>query len=82
MLINNPLRNSGNPGVGENALLVRTRNCGLNFLGIELNESRNAETAGVIYSDASRAKVRVIRTNEELMTARSVLHSRGAISVD
>jgi acetate kinase len=61
-------------GIGENAPLVRARICdGLNFLGIELDESRNAETAGVISTDASRATVRVIRTDEELMIARAVL---------
>jgi acetate kinase len=60
-------------GIGENAPLVRARICeGLSFLGIELNESRNAETAGVISTDAGRVKVRVIRTDEELMIARSV----------
>ena len=42
------------------------------FLGIELSESRNAETAGVLSTDASRATVRVIRTDEDLMIARSV----------
>jgi acetate kinase len=52
---------------------VRSRNCeGLSFLGIELNESRNAEAVGLISTDASRAKVRVIRKDEELMIARSV----------
>jgi acetate kinase len=60
-------------GIGENAPLVRTRICdGLGFLGIELSESRNVETAGVISTDASRATVRVIRTDEDLMIARSV----------
>ena len=60
-------------GVGENAPLVRARICaGLSFLGIELNESRNADTAAVISTDASRATVRVIRTDEELMIARSL----------
>jgi acetate kinase len=60
-------------GIGENAPVVRARICeGLGFLGIELNESRNAETEGVISTDASRATVRVIRTDEELMIARSV----------
>jgi len=60
-------------GIGENASLVRARIChGLGFLGIELSESRNAEPAGVISTDASRATVRVIRTDEELMIARSV----------
>ena len=61
-------------GIGENAPLVRARICdGLKFLGIELNESRNAETAGVISAAASRVTVRVIRTDEKLMIARSVL---------
>jgi acetate kinase len=60
-------------GIGENAPLVRARICdGLGFLGIALGESRNAETAGVISTDASRATVRVIRTDEDLMIARSV----------
>ena len=65
-------------GIGENAPLVRARICeGLSFLGIELNASRNAETAGVISTDASRTTVRVIRTDEELMIARSVLRFVG-----
>jgi acetate kinase len=60
-------------GIGENAPLVRARVCdGLSFLGVEVNASRNAETAGVISTDGSRAAVRVIRTDEELMIARSV----------
>ena len=60
-------------GIGENCPSIRTRICdGLGFLGIERNEARNAETAGVISADGSRATVRVIRTDEELMIARSV----------
>ena len=60
-------------GIGENAPQVRTRICdGLGFLGMELNESRNGETAGKISTDASRVAVRVIRTDEDLMIARSV----------
>jgi acetate kinase len=60
-------------GIGENAPLVRARICeGLSFLGIELNGARNAENAAVISSDAGRVAVRVIRTDEELMIARSV----------
>jgi acetate kinase len=67
-------------GIGENSPLVRARICeGLSVLGIELNESRNAQSAGVISTNASRAKVRVLRTDEELMIARSVLRSCAAI---
>jgi acetate kinase len=61
-------------GIGENAPPVRGRICeGLGFLGIELDESRNAPSAGIISTDASRVTVRVIRTDEDLMIARSVL---------
>jgi acetate kinase len=57
---------------------IRARICaGLSFLGLELNEPRNAETAAVISSDASRVTVRVIRTDEELMIARSVCRTLG-----
>jgi acetate kinase len=65
-------------GIGENAPIVRARICeGLGFLGLELNEARNAETAAVISTDGSRVAVRVIRTDEELMIARSVCRVLG-----
>ena len=67
-------------GIGENAPLVRSRICaGLNFLGMELDESHNAETAPVISVTGGRVTVRVIRTDEELMIARSVLRSCPAV---
>jgi acetate kinase len=60
-------------GIGEHATNVRARICeGLAFLGIELSESRNSETAAVISKDTGRVTVRVIRTDEDLMIARSV----------
>jgi acetate kinase len=60
-------------GIGENAPIVRARICdGLGFLGIELNQARNADNAAVISANGSRVAVRVIRTDEELMIARSV----------
>ncbi len=60
-------------GIGENAPSVRTRICqGLEFLGLTLDESRNAVDQEVISSDASRVVVRVIPTNEERVIARSV----------
>ena len=65
-------------GIGENAPPVRARICeGLGFLGLELSESRNAETSGVISTEASRVTVRVIRTDEELTIARSVCRTLG-----
>lgn len=64
-------------GIGENVPLVRERICqGLAFLGIELDDERNAKSAGVIGSDASRVRVRVIRTDEEQMIVRSLLRAR------
>ncbi len=60
-------------GIGENAPLIRERICdGLRFLGIELNQQRNAQNAPLISPDAGRVRVRVIRTDEELGIARSV----------
>jgi acetate kinase len=61
-------------GIGENSPVVRARICeGLDFLGIELDKSRNAKTAAVTSKNSSRVTVRVIRTDEELMIARSVI---------
>jgi acetate kinase len=60
-------------GIGENCPAIRARICeGLSFLGIELNESRNVENAAQISTDSGPVTVRVIRTDEELMIARSV----------
>ena len=65
-------------GIGENAPTVRARICdGLGFLGIELEEKRNAANEGVISAAASRVAVRVIHTDEELMIARSVCRVLG-----
>jgi len=45
-------------GIGENAQLSRERICdGLGFLGIELNQKRNANNAPLISPDAGRVKV-------------------------
>ena len=60
-------------GIGENAPIVRARICaGLGFLGIEVDEKRNAANEGVISAAAGRVAVRVIPTDEELTIARSV----------
>jgi len=65
-------------GIGENAPTVRARICeGLGFLGIELQDERNAANKGIISRAAGRVVVRVIRTDEEYMIARSVLHVLG-----
>ena len=60
-------------GIGENASTVRARICGgLGFLGIEIEEKENAANEGVISTAASRITVRVIRTDEERMIAKTV----------
>jgi acetate kinase len=65
-------------GIGENAPAVRARICkGLEFLEIELEAPGNATGAGVISAAASRVTVRVIRTDEELMIAKTVCRLLG-----
>ncbi len=70
-------------GIGENSPQVRSRICqGLDFLGIDLDEWRNAVSAGVVSMDNSRATVRVICTDEELMIARSVCRVLGLLAAN
>ncbi|HTG69842.1 MAG TPA: acetate kinase [Candidatus Udaeobacter sp.] len=61
-------------GVGENSVALRKAICeGISFLGIDLDEERNAERrkdAREITTDSSRVKVLVVPTNEELLIAR------------
>jgi acetate kinase len=65
-------------GIGENAPTVRARICyGLGFLGIELEEKRNAANEGVISEAGGRVSVRVIRTDEERMIAETVCRVLG-----
>ena len=65
-------------GIGEKSPVVRERICaGLGFLGIALDTQRNAQNAKLISVDDGRVKVRVIRTNEELVIARSVCRLLG-----
>jgi acetate kinase len=66
-------------GIGENASEVRSRICAdLGFLGVHLDEARNAANAPLISADGSRAVVRVIRTDEESMIARTVVRLLGS----
>jgi acetate kinase len=65
-------------GIGENAPTIRAQICnGLGFLGVELEEKQNAANEGVISRTDSQVAVRVIRTDEEQMIARSVRHLLG-----
>jgi acetate kinase len=65
-------------GIGENAPAVRSRICeGLGFLGIAVDEKRNAANDSVFSSSTSRVAVRMIHTDEELMIARTVCQLLG-----
>ena len=60
-------------GIGENARVIRARICeGLGFLGIDLDPTRNERDEPLISAAGGRVEVRVIRTDEELMIAKSV----------
>ncbi len=68
-------------GIGENVAVVRERICaGLGFLGIELDPAQNVANAALISSNTSQVSVHVIRTDEELMIARSVCRVLGYTS--
>lgn len=65
-------------GIGENAPVVRKRICdGLDFLGVRLDAASNEANAALISSSASGVKVRVIKTNEDLMIVRHVMSTLG-----
>ncbi|HEY5220054.1 MAG TPA: acetate/propionate family kinase [Gemmatimonadaceae bacterium] len=65
-------------GIGEHAPLIRARICdGLGFLGVQLYEKANDANAAVVSPAAGRVTVRVIRTDEDLMIARSVTRVLG-----
>jgi acetate kinase len=65
-------------GIGEHAPIVRHRICdGLQFLGIALEEERNAVNECVISAAASRVTVRVMHTDEERMIAETVCRVLG-----
>jgi acetate kinase len=59
-------------GIGENSPTVRAGICGgMERLGIEVDNARNLAGDDVISSEQSRVTVRVMKTNEEIVIARS-----------
>jgi acetate kinase len=61
-------------GIGENAPRVRDRICsGLEFLGLEIDPKLNDSNAPVISTERSRAKIKVIETDEDQMIAQHVV---------
>jgi acetate kinase len=65
-------------GIGEHAATVRSRICeGLEFLGINIEESSNSRNAAVISAAASRVTVRVMQTDEAVVIATATCHILG-----
>ena len=65
-------------GIGVNAPTIHARICErLGFLGIDLEEKRNAAGDNVISTNSSRIAVRVMHTDEEWMIAKMVCRVLG-----
>lgn len=65
-------------GIGENASEVRERICaGLGFLGVAFDAQQNAAGAEVISKKDSKVTVRLIRTDEEWIIAKTVCQVLG-----
>lgn len=69
-------------GIGEHSPEIRARICsGLEFLGVELDESANRATAELISSTSARVRTYVIPTDEQwilAIAAQRLLAERGA----
>lgn len=60
-------------GIGEHAPIVRERICAiLEFLSVQLDAPSNEANAELISSPESTVRVRVVKTNEDLMIVRHV----------
>lgn len=64
-------------GIGEHSAEIRARACsGLGFLGVTLDDAKNAANAPVVSTPDSACTVRVIETDEEVVIAR---HARSVV---
>ena len=60
-------------GIGEHSPEIRAQICaGLEFLGVEIDESRNQSSSETISTESGKVRVAVMRTDEEAMIARHV----------
>jgi len=58
-------------GIGERAAPVRQQICvGLEYLGVQVDEERNNQSADLVSKPGGKCAVRVIATDEDLMIAR------------
>jgi acetate kinase len=57
-------------GIGENSPEIRERICrDLQFLGVEINETKNKSNEGIISESYAKVAVQVMKTNEQIMIA-------------
>jgi acetate kinase len=69
-------------GIGENSSVIRSRICeGLDFLGIRLDETKNGAGEPIISTGTSSTQVRIIRTDEEIIIAKSVFRILDATGI-
>lgn len=62
-------------GIGEHNAIIRARICaGLEYLGVEIDDTQNALHADLISTARARVKVQVIPTDEESIIARAMFH--------
>jgi acetate kinase len=58
-------------GIGEHASLIRAQICDdLSYLGVSIDQTKNATHDPIISKSGNRVTVRVMKTNEELLIAR------------
>ena len=61
-------------GIGENSARIRSRICeDLHWIGLDVDEARNARGETLISTATSRAKILVIKTDEEAMIAKHTM---------
>jgi acetate kinase len=65
-------------GIGENSAAIRQRICaGLEYLGVQIDQSRNETHAAVISAPGAAVTLRVIRTDEESVIANATARVLG-----
>ncbi len=59
-------------GIGENSATIRRKVCdGMRWIGIEMDDNRNADGGTVLSTEFSRVRILAIPTNEEMVIARA-----------
>ncbi len=70
-------------GIGENSARIRGRICeDLHWIGLDVDEARNARGDMLVSTASSRAKILVIKTDEEAMIAKHTMELYRSASSD